>query len=125
MNGLQCFRTKRDRHALHIGEKIKVDTIKRDKKTGVLLKACMHRFQSMGAGKYKGLGLQVLEYQPANKIIAISELPLIQMDLEKYSTEEYIRNAWYTFGSRVCPANDFTMLANARAPLNGEGEVED
>jgi hypothetical protein len=46
-------------------------------------------FQSLGAGRTRGLGIQLLERQPARKIIVISEHPLIKMDLENFTVDEY------------------------------------
>ena len=125
MEILKSFRKKKPKHPLYIGSKIKANTIQRDDKTGVLLKAQIHPFQSLGAGKTRGLGLQVMELQPANKIIAISNEELRTMDLGTFNEKDYIDNAWYIFGKRACPANDFTMLANAKAPMNEHGDVED
>lgn len=124
MSQLLPLRKKLLRHPLKVVQKILPGTIKLDTKTLVRLEATIHPFECLGSGENRGLGLKVVDAQPAGKVIAVSEKIISKMDLHLHTKEEYIQNGWYVFGSDAIEKTDFTMLGNARANLDVHGQVE-
>jgi len=122
---LLVLRKNKQRHPLFDKNKIKENTEHRDPKTLVHMKAVNQPFESLGAGKTRGMGMQILERQPARKIIVISEDPLTPMDLENYTEAEYKENHWYIFNDCAMKPSDWTMLGNTKGPKNARGQVEE
>jgi hypothetical protein len=113
------------KHPLYDPNRIKENTIFTDPKTNVRMIACDQPFESLGAGFSRNLGIKVLDHQPRNKIISISEKPLELMDLSTYTIEEYIKYSWYIHGEYAVKPSEFPMLGNTRAPRNGHGDFEE
>ena len=122
--GLTNFRKPRkEKHPLFHNDRIDFDETFVDQRTGIQMKICLHPMQSLGAGAYRGFGLYILQRVEKNTIFAISEEPLHQMDLQKYTAEEYSNNGWIIFGNHASKRDMATMFANTRAPIN-EFEIE-
>lgn len=121
---LTSFRKRYEKHPLHIQSTVREGMEKFDPKTKVWLQAEIQTFACMGIGVNRGIGLKVKEMQQADKIIAISDLPLQLMDLLNYSVWDYENNNYYIFGDYAIHRNDFTMLGNTRAPLDQYGNIE-
>ena len=116
---LTVFRKRNYSHPLYDKKQIKKDVPHLDVKTGFTMTAVDHPMPQFGAGITRGFGIRVEETVPANTIFAISKEPLTLMDLENYTAQEYKDNAWIIFGNYACRNNDFCMLANTSAPMDG------
>jgi len=120
------LRRNKEKHPLYVEKNVKSGTFHRDPKTHVNMRAMNQPFQSLGAGRTRGVGMQLLERHPARKIIVISEQPLMKMDLENFTVDEYKANKWYIFNNDCAMRpNDWSMLANTKAPKNARGEIEE
>jgi len=121
---LSTFRKRNYSHPLYDKKQIKKNVPILDVKTGFTMTKVDHPMPILGAGVTRGYGIRVEDDIPRNVIFAISKDPMTLMDLELYTKQDYVDNGWVIFGtSYACKNNDFTMLANTRAPINGE-EVE-
>ena len=120
---LTQFRRKLPRHPLHNPTRIKENTVHVDPKTLVTFSACDQPFHKRGAGVTRNLGIKVLQKEPANKIIIVSERPLQLMDLVNFTQSDYERNGWYVHGLYAIHCSDFSMLANARIPISAVGDL--
>ena len=119
-DGLKRFRKPiQPKHALYHEDRSDYDEVIVDTKTGkkmILATQPMHVF---GAGKTRGVGLKVLERIEAKTIFAISEEPLIKMDLSTYSAKDYNKHGWIVKGEFASKRTMIPMFANARAPIDG------
>lgn len=118
------YRPRKEQHPLKVRNDIKRNVVYRDPKTQVDMIATDQPFHKKGAGITRGTGVKLCEKQDKGKVIAISKDFLTEMDLEKYTEEEYKKNKWYIRGKCAIPPNDFVMLFNTRAAIDGKGKVE-
>lgn len=123
-NCLNVYRPRKAKHPLHVRKTIKVGKLYQDPKTLVEMIPMDQPFRKKGAGVTRGIGVKVCQKQPAGKIIAISKEPIAKMDLNTYTKQDYTKNRWYVKGENAFPPNEFTQLFNTRAPLDGQGNIE-
>jgi len=123
-NSLNVYRPRKPTHPLHVRKTIKVGKVYQDPKTLVEMIPIDQPFKKKGAGVTRGIGVKVCHKQPAREIIAISKEPIAKMDLINYTKEDYKKNGWYVHGENAFPPNEFTQLFNTRAPLDGQGNIE-
>jgi len=105
-------------HDLYQIHKYKVGDIVKDHISSVNMEVIDEIFSCQGIGKTKGRGIRALDHVKKNTIFCWTEKPLIEMDLERYTRNEYEKNGWIIFGKRACPLHELPMLANTVAPLD-------